>query len=151
MIDVNEQAKEKLKFYGKTVLAIFLIILIAVIALKIYHELKRPANANYVPNAPIPVGWDPTTITDTLFNVIDGAFTLNSTKDDAYAKFNALNDNEMIAVYNDWNKRYSTKTNWGSMFGSLTQAVKDETGYAAITGVNNMDVMIANLDRLKLP
>lgn len=136
----------------KIVLIIVLSILILVVAFKAYRAFKKPVNAKYVAGGgTLPSGWTPTAITDNLYNVIAGIFTFTGAKDDAYKAFNSLNDNQMIAVYNDWLKRYSDKKSYLFFpMGTLTQALKDETGYVSIGGENNADIMKSNLDRLKL-
>lgn len=142
---------DEAKKWLKIILVIIVAILLVVLAFKIYRALKKPVNAKYIKGGgSLPSGWTPNVITDTLFKAIEGIATWTSTKDDAYKKFNALNDNQMIAVYNDWNDRYADKKSWFVKFGTLTEALKDETDYQVFGDVNQMDIMIANLDRLKL-
>lgn len=146
--EITDRAKKILSI----VLIIIICALVLVVAVKVYRAFKKPVNAKYIEGGgALPSGWSPTAITDNLFNAIQGIFTLTGTKDDAYKAFNDLNDNQMISVYNDWGNRYADKKSY--MFfpmGSLTQAIKDETGYTVFGGVNQADLMIANLDRLKL-
>ena len=134
------------------VIAVILLLIIAYV----YNKFKAPANAAYVAGGgQIPSGWTPTSITDGLYNVIDGIFTTDNTKENEYALFNQLNDNQMIAVYNDWQNRYSTqKSYYLFTLGSLTQALAAETYPCTLNiggGVCNYDIMTANLQRLKLP
>lgn len=145
---VTDKAKKILSI----VLIIIISILVIVVAVKVYRAFKKPVNAKYVQGGgALPQGWTPTVITDNLFKAIQGIFTLTNTKDDAYKAFNALNDNQMISVYNDWQNRYADKKSyWFFPMGSLTEALKDETGYVSFSGENNADIMKANLDRLKL-
>lgn len=131
---------------------LFLLILILgiIVTIKVVRALKKAPNAKYVPGGgAIPEGWIAKPVTDSIFNVIDGVFTLTNTKDEAYAKFNDLNDNQMIAVYNDWLAQDYDQKGFPK-HGTLTKALKDENTYNMMGGVNNMDLMISNLERLHL-
>lgn len=137
-------------------IAIYIVVGVVVLYIiyRIYKNFQAPVNAAYVPGAPVPIGWTPTTITDNLYDVIQGVFTLTSTKDDQFNIFNALNDNQMIAVYNDWQNRYAnTKSYLFFTMGSLTQAVSGEQTCYVEFGSNACpkDVLLANLHRLQLP
>ncbi len=141
------------KYKGWFIFAIIVVAaaLLTIIIIKIVRALKKPANATYVPGAPLPAGWTPTKVTDDIFHAIDGTFVDSNTKDSAYKSFNELNDNQMIEVYNDWLKRYfKEKKFYLYPYGTLTNAIKNKTGYISITGNNNQDIALGNLGRLKL-
>lgn len=149
---MKEEITDKAKKILSIVLIIIICALIIVVSVKVYRAFKKPVNAKYIQGGgALPQGWTPTAITDNLYNAIQGVFTLTGTKDDAYKAFNSLNDNQMISVYNDWQNRYADKKSYLFFpMGSLTQALKDETGYVTFVGENNADIMKANLERLKL-
>jgi hypothetical protein len=68
-------------------------------------------------NQEIPSNWSPDTLSKKLFDVMDGVFTLQSTKDDAYSQLNALTDSQIRAVYVSFNqlpgvKKPDTLTTW---------------------------------------
>lgn len=141
------------KYRGAFVFVIILIIaaLIAFVVIKIVRALKKPTNASYVANAPVPVGWDPTATTDGIYRAIDGTFVSAGTQDDSYKAFNDINDNQMVSVYNDWLKRYyNNKKFYLYPYGTLTNAIKNKWGYVSLTGTNQKDVAEGNLDRLQL-
>jgi hypothetical protein len=150
-VTVLQSVKDKLKGWAVFGIIIVAAGLITFVIIKIIRAVKKPANAGYIPGAPVPTGWDPTTVTDALYHAIDGTFVSSNTKDDAYKAFNDLNDNQMIDVYNDWLKRYhDEKAYYLWPYGTLTNAIKNKTGYISITGINNQDVALENLNRLKL-
>src|ERR1700759_1340388 len=94
-----------LDFYKRNVKIILLtlaVLVVAFLVFQIVRSLRKPANASYIPGAPVPSGWEPTAVTDGLFENIDGTFVSSEVKDDNYKAFNDLNDNQMIDVYNDW-------------------------------------------------
>ncbi len=101
----------------------------------------------------IPEDWSPKPITDNLYNVIAGWWTMASTKEVAFKAFNDLPmDNMRIAVYNDWNKRKAKDyDNW-----TLTQAVKGEWNVVYLTwgsgedSINQYALMVDNLERIGL-
>lgn len=79
----------------------------------------------------IPKGWEPDGIASGLFDAIDGVWDSSSSINSAFRKFNALNDNQMIAVYNYWQKHYANRES-GSIFsserhGTLTHSLADES------------------------
>ena len=148
---IKDDVINRFRRIGGILLTILLAIILIYAVIKIYHLIKKPANARYIEGGgEIPSDFDLKGWTDAIFKVIHaGEWT--QTKDDVFGAFNTLNDNQMIAIYNDWNERYHDfKTFWLFPMGTLTQAVKDEFGYGII-GKNNRDIMIANLERLKLP
>ena len=140
-------------FQNQTIRIIFLVVFLIlgiIIVSKIIRAVKRPPNAKYIPGGgELPAGWDPKEITVELFDVIDGGFTMPVTKEAAFKRFNDLNDNQMIAVYNKWIKDGYDKKGTGSAHGSLYKAVKNEIGYPTFGG-NQKDIMEANMIRLKL-
>jgi hypothetical protein len=148
---VLQSVKDRLKGWAVFAIIIVIAAFLTFTAIKIVRAFKKPPNAKYVQSAPIPVGWTPTKVTDDIYNAIDGTFVMSATKDAAYKAFNDLNDNQMIAVYNDWNDRYhDNKAYYIWPYGSLTNAIKNKTGYVSIGGTNNQDVALANLNRLQL-
>jgi len=144
---------ERYKTWIKIVLILILAMILTFIVIKIIRGLKRPANATYVEGGgPIPVGWDAGPMTDNLFKIIDGTFVLTDTMQDAFGKFNELNDNQVIAVYNDWlDKKYDqAKKYFLFPYGTLTNAIKNKIGYIAF-GTNEKQKAEDTLDRLHLP
>lgn len=136
-------------------IAIFIVIAILLtwVVLKFVRLFKAPANASYVPGGgELPSGWDPKPITKDLFDMIDGTLEFSGTMQDTYAKFNRLNDNQMIDVYNTWNKEGYDKEKKYYLFpyGTLTNAIKEKVGYAW-PGQNEKTLAEINLDRLRLP
>lgn len=144
-------------FYKRNVriiVIIALLILLTIVAVKVVRALKRPPNANYISGGgQLPDNWDPTPLTDDIFGVIDGTFVGSDHIDGVYARFNELNDNQMIAVYNKWlDKKYDQEKKYYIWpYGKLTTAVKNGPGYLVIgSAPNQKDVMLANLRRLHL-
>lgn len=141
------------KRYIRIVLLLIVVILVAVIVFKIVRLAKRPSNAKYVEGAPVPIGWSPGPLTKDIFDVIDGVFVSSNKIADTYSKFNELNNNQMIDVYNEWlDRKYDQEKKYYLFpYGSLTNAVKEGPGYMSIgAGPNQKDVMLANLKRLQL-
>ncbi|MES3019402.1 MAG: hypothetical protein V4721_16565 [Bacteroidota bacterium] len=137
----------------RVIILIIVILLLIWFGANIYRILRKPPNAHYISGGgEIPEGWTPTTITDDLFNVISGVFTLPKTKQLIFGQFNDLNDNQMIKVYNDWNDRYATRSIFLGMgsYGTLTTAATEEWNYSVIGADNEAEIMKGNLKRLKL-
>lgn len=154
--DVSLSALQSITDRYKAGIRIVLILIVAIILtliiLKIVRAFKKPANATYVPGGgSIPSGWDPTAITDDLFNMIDGTLEFAGTMQDIYKKFNDLNDNQMIEVYNKWlDKGYDKEKKYYVFpYGTLTKAIKEKVGYAW-PGQNEKTLAEINLDRLHL-
>jgi len=89
----------------------------------------------------VPKNWSPQNITNELQAVIYAYFATSMEREDAARRFNSVNDNQRIEIYNDWAARYYPEDN-----ETLTQAVKAE-----IIKGQNWAIMEANLDRLNLP
>ena len=144
---------EKIPKPVRVILIIIIILFLIWFSANIYRILRRPPNAKYVSGGgTVPPDWNPKPITDDLFNVISGVFTLPETKQEAFKKFNALNDNQMIKVYNDWNDRYAQKgiiLGMGS-YGTLPTAIADEWNYSLMSEDNEMEIAKGNLKRLQL-
>lgn len=148
-----EEMIQPFKRYIRWAILLLFVIFMAWLILKFIRMAKRPANATYVPGAPVPIGWDPTSLTKELFDVIDGTLVSSARLSSAFSKFNELNDNQMIDVYNKWlEEKYDQEKKYFMFpYGSLTNAVKDKAGYISIgAGENEQDVMLANLKRLHL-
>jgi len=102
-----------------------ILILVIVLALIFFIYLanqgdKPPQYKIIDAGGPIPEGWHPGLMTNELYEVLSGVDTIES-KTAAYARFNALNDNQIIAVYNQWTKDYYDKRTWyGTRYGTLT-------------------------------
>ncbi len=137
----------------KIAFIIVLALLAALLVYKIIKALQKPANAKYIPGGgSLRDDWDPRLITEELYKVIEGISDLGITRNAAYAKFNALNDNERIDVYNYWLDKFADEKSYYLFpMGSLTVAMKDEYDRTPASARNEYDIMIANLDRLKLP
>ena len=110
------------------------------IALVVYFIWKngKKAGLTIIPDVPyirdqpiITANFNPNTLADELFSVMDGYFTLTGTKDMAFRKLYELGtDNMVIAVYNAFNAKYGQKGK-----GSLTQWISDEVYYDFLTGM----------------
>lgn len=136
----------------KIIAGIVIFLMIFILVWKIYQKLRKPANAKYIEGGgAIPQGWSPDNIAKQIYDATAGITQSTDTKDEAYKRFNELNDNQMIAVYNYWNDKYSTKSSYFTKMGTLTNTVSGELGYVAILGTNQQDVILANLKRLNLP
>lgn len=156
---VKDQSLELIQTYTqryRTAIRLVLIlvvgILLIMLILKIVRLAKKPANATYVTGGgEIPSGWDPTAMTDELFNMIDGTLEFAGTMQEIYKKFNQLNDNQKVAVYNKWLDKDYDQVKKYFMFplGTLTQAIKEKVGYAW-PGQNEKTLAEINLDRLHL-
>lgn len=103
-------------------------ILVGVIVYIIYKKGKTAgADASLIqlkyPNggATIRKSFDANGLAIQLFDVMDGVFTWANTKESVFIVLNACTNEEIIAVYNAFNKKYGAK---GS--GTLTKWIKDE-------------------------
>ena len=139
----------------RVIIIIVIILLLLLAGNFVYRQFRKPANAEYISSEEaIPPGWTPNDAADTMYKAIDGLFTLADTKNDAAKNIMDLNDNQVIDVYNYWNKEYSTKSillGFG-MVGSLTKAMSAEWNVPAIgTGTNYWDALTLRLKELKLP
>jgi hypothetical protein len=106
-------------------------IIIAVIAIGvaiyIYFKGKRDGKI-YIPD-----GWNPNTLADKLYKVMNDTIVASGTKDAAWKELLGLaTDDMIIAVYNTFNKKYATKGK-----GSLTEWVNDEIYYDYLSGVKS--------------
>lgn len=139
----------------RVILIIIIIGLLLVFGSWVYRKLRAPVNAAYIQGGDkIPEGWTPNDVAKKMFDAIDGFFVLANTKNNAAQKIAELNDNQIISVYNYWNEKYATKSAMMGigMFGTLTQAMKDEWDVPAIgTGINYWDALLLRLGELKLP
>lgn len=142
----------------RTGIRIVMILLVAIlltwIVLRFVRAFKKPANASYVEGGGVvPQGWDAQAITKKIFDVIDGVLVTVDTFQDVFGQFNALSDNQMIDVYNQWTKDgyNDVKKYFIYPLGSLTNAIKDKVGYTSFSDINQKDLAESNLERLKLP
>jgi len=113
---------------NQTAIIIFVVIVITVIIIFVLGKKPKGRKKGLLPGeigGEIPTGWYPDDISLELFDIIDGWDSWIK-KDTVATKVNALNDNQIILVYNHWLDNYSQKTTWGKEFGTLTQAVRDE-------------------------
>jgi len=138
------------EFWAKNKKGIFIgmIILFTVVILVLVLGDDDPPDVKAVEGGGIiPEGWTPISEAKELFEVMDGILDTGWAKSAAYGRFNALNDNQIIAVYNYWNKKYSKKRSWiGMKFGTLTEAMTDE-----YTDVPEYFKALARLQALRLP
>lgn len=154
-MDATQAIPPMIDFYKRNVrvlLLIMAILLLGFAVFKIVRAVKRPANAKYLPGGgPIPEGWDPSQITDDIFGVIDGTFVSSNTIDQVYRRFNELNDNQIVDVFNRWlDKKYDQEKKYYVWpYGPLGKAIEDGPGYLT-TGDNQKVIALANLKRLKL-
>lgn len=125
-------------------IAIIVMIIIFAVAIQVnvvdkdkpkIKELGTPTSHGYVPPQ-----WYPDDITVQIYEALEG-FDSQTLKEATWAKFNMLNDNQMIMVYNDFNDKYSDKRSWGQKFGTMLQALKDEwwNGKEATKAIANME------------
>lgn len=70
----------------------------------------------------IPPGWRPEPLAKELHTVMDGIFTMDSTKEATFSKLSTLSKDQITAVYNSFNQMFS-----GEGDGSLYQWIMDET------------------------
>jgi len=129
-------------------LQIFLIVVVLALGIYLYgrkagkEKASRPAP---LPNngQGIPVGWEPTKFTDNLHDVLSGIFTSAYEKEKAFVAANSLVNDQLVAIYNDFNHRYGGKS------GTLTQWLIDEFNVAA--GDSVRDALVARLRSLNCP
>lgn len=153
--DVSLAAVTDLTQRYRTAIRIVVILLIAIlltwVILKIVRAFKKPVNATYVPGGgTLPQGWDPKIITKKLFDAIDGTMNALDLRD-ALHDFNTLNDNQIIDVYNTWNKEgyADEKKYYMFSYGSFSNALKDKVNLFTVA-IPEKDVALANLERLHL-
>lgn len=80
----------------------------------------------------IPQGWDPNVQADALFDVLDGLFTTSTDKEFEIVKCKQLTNDQLVAVYRTFNRKYCPQKSDGTM----TQWLKDER-YLAIPSVRS--------------
>jgi hypothetical protein len=137
-------------------------IVVTVIAIIYFAGRKAGKNASNNPwQAPLPkddahsTGSSPVdsakvrTIADDLYADLDkwdwNPFTF--TRDvEVYKRFNSLSDTEFVAVYNDWNFRFSSEFSGKS----LPAVIKDELGWGLGQFNSIRDSIILRCERLKL-
>lgn len=131
------------------IISVIVLIVIIVLLSRLFKDKDNPKDKQLLSGdvgGDIPDGWYPDDITSELYDVIDGIDSITK-KDVAATKFNTLLDNQKILVYNDWNHKYSAKTDfWGNKFGTLTKSIRDEWDKGP-----QMTIAMGNLERLKLP
>ncbi|WP_025142746.1 hypothetical protein [Pedobacter jeongneungensis] len=126
------------------------VILLGVVVYFIWKNGKK-AGLTIIPDVPyiddqgvMTKNFNPNTLAEELFDVMDGLFTLSGTKDATFRKLYELpTDNMVIAVYNAFNTKYGSK---GS--GSLTKWISDEAYYNY--GLGYKDKAIKRLKSLRL-
>ena len=90
-----------------------------------------------------PTFWNPAPLSNELFNVMDGLFTLSGTKNDVFLKFAQLPTNDMaVAVYNNFNQNVGGGE-------TLTQWINDE--YWVDFLAEGKSLALAKLQALGLP
>ena len=82
---------------------------------------KKPPPPKRLPTAGsgIPLGWVPTPYTNMIYKALDGWIT--SGKERAYITLLSFTDDQLTAVYNDWNRLYQPEE------GTLTDRLIEET------------------------
>lgn len=137
-------------------IGIFLILTVAIILVikKVVQSIKPP-NANYIPGGgAVANNFNASNYADIMYDVISGIGTLAGTKNQAAQKLVGLTDNELVAVYNYWNTKYATEKSvpvFGSPFGTLPNAMKDEYNYPVIVyGSNYWNELLNRFNKLNL-
>jgi hypothetical protein len=137
-----------LKMNLKTGIILFLIV-VAVLAAIFFigkykgkqwtpDSVKLPSDTQPVSiNNQANTSWNPGTITDSLYNDISCIVCIRNNK--AYEDFVSLSNSQVVAVHNDWNKRYFSKDK-----ETLHQAIDGEYSVGEGSGL-----MKAATDRLQ--
>lgn len=109
---------------------------------KLLDVEKRPPRPKPLPHGGggVPSGWSPEPFSDELFQVMDGWFDSVQSKAIAFAKVIAMTDDQLTAVYNDWNRKYAVEEE-----ATLTQRIRDESMQPG-----NADTLISRLMSLRL-
>lgn len=127
----------------KTEIIIAAIIIIAVISIYLWGRKRGKESANgpdvNYPDggAGIPAGWNPTPLAKELHQVMDGLFTLASTKDETFEKLLALPTDDMFtSVYSAFNQLYFSEGE-----GTLREWINAESNTVAwddtVESINN--------------
>ena len=144
--------KEWWKKNGKIILIVVLAIaLLLIIQYTLVDDLKpkkkKLGSANLYGD--IPKGWTPDEMGAKLWDAIDGVDSV-LLKETTYTRFNQLNPNQQIEVYNHWNDVYHDRRAFGlpfgAQFGTLRQAISDEWYNGA-----ERAKALGNLETLNLP
>lgn len=116
--------------FGKYKNVVIGIIIVIVVILIIYFWGKRNGK-KYTPKevtlpsdlqgAGVPTNWNPSSITDDIYEDLDEIVGVHSAI--PYENALTLSNSQLVAVWNDWNKRYFNE------FGNknIVQAIKGET------------------------
>lgn len=138
--------------FGKYKNIVIGIIIIMVILLVIYFLGKRSGKLKVAgpqgkyphDGDAIPTGWKAEPLREELFNVMDGVFTLASTKDETFQKYLSLPTDDMfVAVYNVFNQKFFNKGK-----GTLRIWINDESNTVVFD--STIDDLNVRFDRLNL-
>jgi hypothetical protein len=100
--------KDKAPMY--LVIALVIILVIIFFVGKSYGKNLPPKSiADPKDNADGTTNYNPTALTDSLFNDIEGISWLTYHDTDPYINLNKLSDTNIVVVMNDWDKRYYNK------------------------------------------
>jgi hypothetical protein len=125
---------------------LYITISVVIVAFVLWFVVKRYIKNRKPPQIDIPDdlgsnnNYNPTAMTDALFNAIQGMSVYDNTS--IYQQFNSLSDNEMALVMNDWDKRYFSKWNQ-----TLFQAFSKE--YFWFTNKTLMNSIYKRLEKLE--
>lgn len=139
-----------LKTYQQNKITFWVAFVVLVLFVYIYFKGKKDGKL-FISDAPyingrdgIPKGFNPNILSDKLYNVMDGLFTLSGTKDIVWRELLQLaTDDMVIAVYNAFNDKYGPKGK-----GTLTNWINDEKYYDMLTGVKTKT--LTRLNNLRL-
>lgn len=145
------------KFLKDNKKAIMIIIGLIVVAFVIKYVLKKikdskKGDAPYITGGgTIPENWSPEGLSGRFESAFIGISDDVDEKNVILKEIYELNDNQLVALSNHWNKNYSSKTNWFVEYGGLYDVVNGEWG-AIYFGdeVNYTPLVKGSLTRLGL-
>lgn len=112
---------------AKIYIIIFLIVVLILLAVFFIGKYKGKQYApetvilpSDIQGSNVPTNWNPGSITDGIYHDLDTYLSHDATP---YNDALALSNSQLVAVHNDWNKRYFKE--FGNM--TLVQAIQDES------------------------
>jgi len=132
-------------FKNKSLLIGIAIALALGLGIGIFIFRKRKTNTAKVDRSQLPNGWNPDLIAKQLFDAMEGPNWSNDDAEIALEALNKLNDEQVKAVYNEFNTNYGDNSAFEA--GSLRDWINDEYGLAA-TQIGY--AMLERMNRLSL-
>ena len=126
--------------FGSRPFQIFLIVVIIIGAVYWYGQKQGKEKAQQPQKLPnngsgIPQGWLPDALADEGYDVLKGANPVTFWKDIWAEKLTTLSNDQLVAVYNEFNRKYKSKGGLFSDGGTMTKWIEDDN-FSGLGGKN---------------